>query len=224
MREKGLSNILVILIAGFAGIVLMLYVFGNKSIKTQNIVNTSKSTPAPSITKKDYLRSKGLHVDPVTIKQLELSKKWSYNINKIALSLNKAYLTPTLVENTTQYGSVQDAKKILVLEVNVRDRRIQGNPREIKFQDYFRLRETQKDYAPVGNLYSWKPQEDKIIYVIFPVNLDKEKFQLMLGPFSNPALFELNFKTAKEISGVINAFDGGYSPEFNEDSKFIGIY
>lgn len=183
------------------------------------------TTPSPAQSKIDYLRSKGLHVDPVNIKVLELSKKWDDNKNYASLSLIKAYLTPTLVENYTQYGnSIQIGKDIVVLEAVIRDIRIKGNPREIKFQDYFRLRENQGDFSPVGYLYSWLPQENQTIYVVFPVDPGKNQFKLMIGPFTNPSILDLDFSTAQEIKGVFNGFDGGFSPKFNENSKLIGGY
>lgn len=225
MREKGLSGLLIILAVGLLIYVSFLFsTLKNKANLSQN-TTASQPTPTSSMSKIDYLRSKGLHVDPVAIKMLELSKQWQDKDNDSSLFLNKAYLTPTLVENLTQYaGSIEPGKNILVLEASIRDLRIQGNPREIKFQEYFRLRENQKDYSPTGYLYSWLPQEDKTIYVIFSVEPNIEQFKLMLGPFSHPAILNLDFKTAQETSGVINGFDGGFSPKFNESGKLMGVY
>ncbi len=179
------------------------------STKNDTVINSSKS-----ISK----------AQPATLKFLELDIRWTddrdyrqtngifiNNYGYVKGVLQQAYIVPSsAASNIPPYlltnEEVKNSTAFLVLHSNFRDIRTADADRMISGDYYYRIRRDKQDVSPVYGSVRLSPQENGDVDVVFPINKEETKFQILVGPFNKANLINIDFSSTK-VKGIIGVFD-----------------
>ena len=166
--------------------------------------------------KKESLKERGINPESVTIRAVDVESVWQYD--NVAYEVKKIYLTPDIADigNWRDNFDIGIKSQFVVVETNVRDRRTNGERRNITTTPFLRIRVDNIESSPKDADYLYlNPQEDGKVFSVFIVDKEIQEITLLSGITSSPRVTKIDFfgSNAEMMEGVF-LYKTGFSPEY----------